>query len=171
MFYIVFVILLFIVSVTVHMFFCRGTSKPGLHAKAFCLIAGILGGLYAVCVFALQPANMLDPTSLWGLPFKITAGIIFLLMVPVYLCFYVLTGLTSPSKRILLTVSQRQEASYDEILAGVQKEDFITTRLSDLCASGCVAQVGERYILTSEGRKIAVVLDFMQFVLGRDVGG
>ena len=41
------------------------------------------------------------------------------------------------------------------------------TRLNDLCASGCVKQIDGRYVLTSEGQKIAATLDFMQLVLGR----
>jgi hypothetical protein len=171
MFYIVFVILLFIFSVMVHIFFCRTTSKPGLHAKAFVFIAVIFLCIYGAGVALLQNLGILDPRSVWGLPFKITAGIIFVLLVPIYLCFYVLTQLTSPSKRILLSISQRGELSHNDILASVKKEDFITSRLNDLCTSKCVKEVDGRYSLTSEGRKIALVLNMMQNVLGRDVGG
>ena len=82
-----------------------------------------------------------------------------------------LTQLTSPSKKILSTIAQRGEASYDDILASVKKEDFINTRLNDLCASGCVTQSNDRYVLTSEGRKIAAILNMMQSILGRKLGG
>jgi hypothetical protein len=171
MFYIVFIIVLFIASVLAHLSFCRKTSKPGLHAKAFIFTAGIFLGIYLVFVLALPYSGMLDPHFWWGLPFRITAGIIFILLVPIYLCFYVLTQLTSPSKKILLLISQSGELSRADMVTSVQKEDFITTRLNDLCASGCVVQMDGRYILTSEGQKIAATLNLMQFILGRNVGG
>lgn len=171
MFYIIFVILLFIVSVIVHIFFCRKATKQGLHAKAFIFMSAISLGVYIMGVLASQYSVVMDPHSLWGLPFRITAGIIFILLVPIYLCFYVLTQLTSPSKKILLTILQAGELSYTDILVSVQKEDFIMTRINDLSASGCVKLVNGRYVLTSEGQKIAVILNFMQFILGRNVGG
>jgi hypothetical protein len=171
MVYIVFIIVLFIASVTAHVFFCRKAAKPGLHARAFIFIVTILLGIYILAVVVLQYSGMIDPHSLWGLPFRITAGIIFILLAPIYLCFYVLTQLTSPSKKILLAISQSETLPYNGILSAVQDEDFVMTRLTDLCTSGCVRQVNGRYILTSEGRKIAVILDFMQLILGRNTGG
>lgn len=171
MFYVVLALLLFIVSVIVHIFFCRKKPKSGLHAKAFIFTAIISLGIYLTVVSAMPYSGILDAHSLWGLPFKITAGIIFLLLVPVYLCFYVLTQLTSPSQKILLTISQGGELSYNDILSCVKEEDFIASRLSDLRASGCVTQINGRYILTSEGQKVASVLNMMQSVLGRNVGG
>jgi len=171
MFYIVFAFVLFFASVVVHISFCRKTAKSGLHAKAFILTVIIFGGIYAAGISVLPHFGVIDPHSLCGLPFKITAGIIFILLVPIYLCFYVLTQLTSPSKRILAAIAQNGELSYKAILASVQKEDFITSRLNDLCASGCVIQIDGRYILTADGQKIAGTLNFMQFILGRNVGG
>ncbi len=171
MFYIVFVILLFIASVTVHIFFCRKTIKPGLHAKVFILTAMVFLGIYVVGVKTPLMASLLDPHSLWGFPFRITAGVIFVLLVPVYLIFYVLTQQMSPSKKILLTIAQRGEVSLSDILASVEQEDVITKRLSDLCMSGCVRLMEGRYTLSASGQKIAVVLNIMQHILGRDMGG
>lgn len=171
MFYILSVIILFIASVAVHILFCRQTTQPGLHAKAFIIIAIIFLVIYTLLVFALRSMGLLDPHSLWGLPFRISSGVIFILLIPVYLCFYVLTQLTSPSQKILLTISQRGEVSYADILASLEEENFIMTRLNDLCASGCVEQVGGRYILSREGQSIALFLNLMQGALGRKVGG
>ena len=171
MFYIVFAWGLFIASVIAHILFCRRTNKSGLQAKAYVFIGFVFLIIYTGGVLALQSLGMLDAHSLWGAPFKLTAGIIFVLLVPVYLCFYVLTQLTSPSKKILWAISQRKELSHSDIVACVQKEDFITTRLNDLCASGCVTQKDGRYALSSEGQKIAMVLDVMQRILGRPIGG
>lgn len=171
MFYIVLALLLFAGTVTTHVLFCRKTAKQGLHAKFFVNTAFLALGIYAVLVLTWDYPQTLDPHSLWGLPFKITAGAIFFLLVPFYLCFYVLTQLTSPSKKILSTISQRGELGYAEVLACVREEDFIASRLNDLCDSRCVVQNNGQYIITSEGRKVASILNAIQFVLGRKAGG
>jgi H+/gluconate symporter-like permease len=171
MFYIVLVLLLFMVTVAAHILYCRYTDKPGLHARIFVNMAILALGIYAALVFLLPTTGMIDAHSLWGMPFKVTAGAIFFLLVPFYLCFYVLTQLTSPSKKILLTISQRGELEYADVLACVKEEDFISSRLNDLCASRCVIQNNGRYIITSEGQKVAAILNAVQFFLGRNMGG
>jgi hypothetical protein len=168
--YVLFALFLFCLSVMVHVFFCRNTSKAGLHARAYVLIAIFLTGVYAAGVYFVDP-RMLDPRSFWGLPFKMTSGFIFVLLIPVYLSFYVLTQLMSPSKKILIALSRQGSLSYAGILASIEEEDFINTRLRDLCASGCVIQTGDRYALSASGQKIAMVLNIMQFILGRGIGG
>ena len=171
MVYILFALFLFCLSVTAHIFFCRRNTRPGLYAKVYIIIALILIGVYAAGVYGLGKVSIPDGHSLWGLPFKITAGVIFILLVPIYLCFYTLTQLMSPSKKILLTIARRGELSYSEIVSCVEEEDFIGTRLSDLCACGCATFIDGRYRLTPQGQKIAMTLDIMQCVLGRDRGG
>jgi len=171
MFYLILAMLLFIGTVIAHIIYCRKSGKPGLHAKPFVNMSFVALGIYVALVLALPNTGTLDPHSLWGLPFKISAGAIFFLLVPMYLCFYVLTQLTSPSKRILSVISQFKEAGYDDILSCVEKEDFIASRLNDLCASGCVIQKNGRYIITSEGQKVAAILNTIQIILGRNVGG
>lgn len=171
MFYIVFALFLFIASVTVHIFFCRNNSKSGLHAKMFIFTAVIFLCIYTAGAYAAGQGSFLDHGSMWGIPLKITAGLIFALLVPIYLSFYVLTQLMSPSKKILLSLSRRGDLSYEDILLCVEEEDFIGTRLSDLCTSGCVRQAQGRYALSPSGQKLAAVLDIMQRILGRGVGG
>jgi len=171
MFYVIFALLLYCVSVMIHIFFCRKTTKPGLQAKAYIIIAVILIGVYFAGVYTIGQGNFLDPHSLWGLPLKITSGVVFILLVPTYLMFYALTQLMSPSKKILLTIASQGNPSYADIMLGLQEEDFIGTRLNDLCACGCVSQIEGRYVLSLSGRKIAAFLNIMQHVLGREMGG
>jgi len=162
MFYILLATVLFISSVFVHILICRHTSKTGLQAKAFIVTAMVFLGVYGLGV-AILPVI--------GLSFKFTAAIIFFLLIPIYLSFYVLTQLTSPSKKILSAVSHGGEISFNDIVACVEKEDFIGSRLNDLCASGCVRVTDGRYILTANGQKIDAVLNLMQMILGRKAGG
>ena len=171
MVYVLFALLVFVVSVMTHIYYCRKKPKSGLQARAYVLIAIYFIGVYAAGVYCLENSGVLDGHSLWGQPFKITAGVIFVLLVPVYLSFYVLTQLMSPSKKILTCLAQQESLSYADILACVEKENFINTRLNDLCASGCVKEIGGHYTISASGKKIAAVLNFMQYVLGRDIGG
>ena len=170
--YVLFSLFLFCASVAAHIFFCRRASKPGLQAKTYILIFIFFAGVYVLGVFLAGQAQLLDPHSLWGLPFQITAGLISVLLAPVYVSFYALTQLMSPSKKILLSVSRHGSLSHQDILAAIEEEDFINTRLNDLIASGCVSRTGGGgYVLTPSGRNIAVVLNVMQRFLGRGMGG
>jgi len=169
--YVFFALLLFCASVMVHIFFCRKTTRPGLQARAYIFIAMIFMGVYIAGVYAAGQGMLLDPHSLWGLPFKITSGVIFILLGPVYLMFYALTQLMSPSKKILMSIGRGGNLSRADILARIEEEDFIGTRLRDLCVSGCARHTKDRYILNPSGQKIATALTIMQRVLGRDMGG
>lgn len=167
--YILFALLLFCSSVTVHVLFCRRRRGPGLQARAYLYIAAFFIAVYATGAHFM--AGTLDPHSLWGSPFKATAGILFVLSVPIYVSFYALTQLMSPSKKILICISRTGSASYEELLASADEEDFINTRLNDLVTSGCITTTDGRYALSGSGRRIAAVLSAMQFILGRDMGG
>ena len=171
MFYILLVIFLFIVSVIAHIIFSRTTAQRALHAKVFIFIITVALVVYVGLVLALQHTHFLDSHSLWGWPFSMTAGFILILFVPIYLSFYVLTQLISPSQKILFIIGERTEVSYDEILANLREENLIMIRLSELCSSGCVTEVGGRYRLSMEGKGIVMILKGMEFALGRKVGG
>ena len=171
MFYVVYAVALFIASVTAHILFCRYTPQPGLHTKVYGMIAGGFFIVYAAGAWTVQNWVLVDPNSLWGIPFIITAAVIFVLLIPFYLSFYVLTQLMSPSKKILLTVTKKGRLSDQEVVSCLEEEGFIATRLADLCTSGCVVDHQGRYVLTPAGRKIAGILNCMQRILGRGMGG
>lgn len=109
--------------------------------------------------------------ALYHWPLALTATIIYMLLIPNYLVLYVSTELVSPSKRILRIVSNKTQTDYHAILATLEKEDFIGTRLHELCQSGCVRDAGGTYHLTPSGRTIAVFLKIYQYLLGREIGG
>ncbi len=162
MFCALFAIGLFALSVIVHILYCRRLVQRKLHIKAYSYIAFIFLSVYVLGVLILRHE---------GLPFPMTAGVIFVLLIPTYLIFYILTQFISPSQKILSVLAHRQKLSYADIVACVEKEGFITTRLDDLCASGCVVQIKGGYLLSPSGKRIAAVLNLMQHVFGRGIGG
>ena len=169
MIYILFALLLFVGSVMAHIFFCRRRRNAGIQAKAYLYITAFFIAVYIIGAHFI--AGTVSPHSLWGSPLKITSGILFVLLIPFYLNFYTLTQLMSPSKKILICISRKGSASYEEILASIQEEDFIGTRLHDLITSGCVIETEGRYVLSPSGWGITTVLNRMQLILGRDIGG
>jgi len=164
-------IVLFFAAVMAHIFYCRKSPLAGLHAKAFGIIAIIFLGVYIGIILMVDHSQILGSQGLWVLPFRITAGVIYILLVPVYLIFYTLTQQTSPSKKILLSISEQGEMTLSDIMAVAEEQDFIAIRLEDLCLSGCVKVVEGRYILSASGQKIATVLNIMEHLLGRGIGG
>lgn len=171
MLYILFALLLFVGSVSVHIFYCRRSLQRGLHIKAYGFIAFIFFCIYTLGALGIHHWFLFKTGSLWSMPFKVTAGIVFILLVPFYLTFYRHTQLMSPSQKILLTMAQRGAVSFSDIVASIHEENFIGTRLADLCVSQCVRHEQGRYALGPSGKRIAMVLKMMQDILGRDMGG
>ncbi len=168
MLYIFLALLSFCACVGSHIHFCRSASKTVLHSKAFLGLVGCFLGIYAILCF-LVPAP--SPASVWGMPLKLTGGVLFVLCAPAYLTFYVLTQLMSPSKKILLVLRAQGGASYAQLVEAVRLEAFIDTRLNDLCASGCVIRQGDVCVLSPSGKSIAATLAFCQRLFGRNIGG
>jgi len=171
MVYVFFALLLFAGSVLVHVLYCRKAPRNCLHLRAYYLIALSFFCVYCVGVLAILPGSYLRGAGVWGMPLQITAGVIFILLVPFYLTFYRHTQLVSPSQKVLSTLSRRGALSFKDIVAGVQEEDFIGTRLADLCTSGCVVNDHGSYRLTTLGKVIVGALVAIQVILGRDIGG
>jgi len=151
---------LFTMTVVVHILFCRQQKTKGLQAKAFIFIALFFLLIYIVITVLFNQRS-----------FEWSSGLLFVLLVPVYLCFYVLTQLTSPSKKILQALDLQGPLNDKQIVAAIEEEDFINTRLHDLLISGCVVAHQDAYALTASGDKIAWILKAMQVTTGRGMGG
>lgn len=154
-----------------HVLFCRQTRALGLHSKVFIFISVAFFGAYVLGSMVVLYWGWIDQNSAWGLPLIITSGIVYVLLIPTYLTFYVLTQLMSPSKKILLMLQQKNVLSFDDAIRGIQEENFIGTRMAELRQSGCVVLKDGRYVLSASGVSIATILNVMQVLLGRDAGG
>ncbi len=162
-------LIVFAMAIILHLYFCRHHPQQGLQAKVFLLISTV--GLLMTGLIFLCLNRTMSPLSWWGMPLLVSSLLMYLLLVPTYLVFYVTTQLMSPSKKILQIVDQAQGASYEQILNRLEQERFIETRLEELEHSGCIKKEHGRFILTGHGLKIARVLGLYQCFLGRDIGG
>ncbi len=152
----------FVLSVVIHIGYCRKGSCAGLQAKAFVLIALVNGAVMIICFLFLTPSDM-------DLPY--TAALLYVLAIPLYLIFYVSTFLMSPSKNILRVVQDDRGATYEVVLQALERENFISLRLKELQDSGCAGRSGEKFVLTPSGRNIVRVLKIYQKVLGQTPRG
>ena len=149
---------IFLAAVAGHLLCCRKSAKKNLQAKLFTALA--TAGL---TVFVLVGA-------INQLPLLLTASVIYVLLVPVYLIFYVSTELVSPSKKIVQVLAAGPGV-YADLYKALERENFIMLRLEELEQSGCLRREGERYCLTASGQAIAKSLRVYQKLLGRAVGG
>ena len=162
MIHIAFAFSFFILSVAAHILYCRQLSSKALHAKVFVGFA-LAVALMMMCVFSRVTTNGN------GLPF--TAVVLYFLLIPAYLIFYVSTSLISPSKSILWAIQKGNGASREDLLSAISRENFVVLRLEELIASKCVRHEGDHFVLTVWGKTIVCILDVYQFFLGQKVGG
>jgi hypothetical protein len=151
--------LFFAADVIVHALYCRRQKRGELYAKFFIILSLMSFVLLAYFLSGISS------------DYKWCSILIFVLLVPVYLIFYVSTVLLSPSKKILQILESVPDADYELILSGLEKEDLISLRLKELADSGCVFVCEGRYQLTFAGQQTARVLKFCERMIGRPIGG
>ncbi len=171
MFYVITTFLIFFSCVALHLTICRRRQKGNLLMKEFARIA-----LCGFLVLVLGGFALIDrwggvSTSLWLAPLKWTSALMYLLLIPTYIIFYANTELTSPSKQIMVLISQNQSMSFEELLKHFTTQEFIISRLDDLVQTKCMRKENGRYQLTFDGVKIARALRIFQSLLGRPMGG
>lgn len=157
-------LILFFLAVLLHLWYCHKTTLKGLQAKAFVIIAvGIL--MFMGVLFIFIPFDPWEPALTW------TAIIIYLLLIPVYLIFYVTTSLISPSKKILQILQNQGKADYGQLLFAIKTDNMIEGRLQELIVSGCAYERQGKFFLTSHGKKLLVMSKLYRHLSGRYMAG
>ena len=166
MLYLITVILFFILSIILHIFFCRFKKGKVLYAKFFVLIA-LINLWMCVSVFErIKNIVEFNVPSLGLLPLQGTAMVIYLLLIPAYLVIYVTTQLQSPSKTILQLLSAHDGLTIKDLQKNFTDEAFIISRLNELFYTGCVKRTDKAYRLGASGRLILIWLNFYRCLLG-----
>ncbi len=165
MFDILIVVSVFFCVVCVHLGLCRLWGKRCLYVRELMMSVAIGLAVCALVLFggffpALSTAPRLIMTSLT----------LYVLLIPIYLCFYVLTILMSPSKKILILL-EKGPLSRTELHDGVAVEAFVQTRLEDLLVSSMVENKNGRLMLTPQGRMYLNVVEAFGVLMGRAKGG
>jgi hypothetical protein len=168
----IFVMLFFFLdAVFIHLIVCRKRSQEGLLLKPFIGIALTnLCLLWAAFWFSYKYVHS-DPSSIWSVNLHGCATVIYILLIPTYLVFYFSTQQMSPSKKILLLLSDKGPLSFQELLKHFSDQEFVLPRIKELIGIRCLVEHGGWYVLTPSGAQMANVYKIYQSVLGRTKGG
>jgi hypothetical protein len=170
MIYLLINLVFFVLVVVTHIGVCRRYKGKGLLVKAFCVMA-TAGLLLAVAAAVAIKGQVSHWSLIWQLPLFVTAMLIYILLVPTYIIFYVSTQLNSPSKEILLLIKKQGSMSREQLAAQMTDDKFIRPRLVDLKQTDYVTYKDSKYRLNPSGIKVARFLNFYQWLLGRELGG
>ncbi len=157
-------VVIFLSVVFCHLVICRYRDREKLYVREFLMLAlfglavSIAGSIY------LPKAIVIGPRLI------ITSVIFYILLIPTYLCFYVLTLLVSPSKKIL-SVLARGPLTKADIHGELEVEQFVQSRLADLLSSGLVTDHQGRLQLTAQGKAYCFIAQLFQSFIGRGQGG
>ena len=161
----------FLDAVFIHLIVCRKSPQEGLLLKPFIGIALTnLFLLWAVFWFSNSYARS-APSSIWSVHLYGCAAIMYILLIPAYLVFYFSTQQMSPSKKILLLLSDQGPLSFQELLKHFSDQEFVLPRIKELIGIRCLVEHGGWYVLTPSGAQMANVYKIYQSVLGRTKGG
>ena len=155
-------LLLFFLSVILHLGICRREKRAVLLVKTFL-------GMSAAGLVIFWGSRGVRPCALTDLP--VSATMLYVLLVLVYLSFYVNVKIVSPSKKILTLIREHGVMTFEELSKSFSNEEFISPRLEDLVGSGCVYREEGSYRLSQSGMQIGRMLEVYQKILGRPIGG
>ncbi len=165
-------LLVFVSVILVHIAWCRMRPRHQLGVVSFCWIA--LAGLVLYLTVGI-PSGKVDTKgflfSVWSAPLKLSAVVMYFLLIPTYLIFYFSVRLESPSKAIIILAKKSGEASYDDFAQYVTDNRFLMTRLQDLLDHNCIRLENGIYRLTTHGAMIANLLNIYEKIFGRGMGG
>ena len=162
----------FFLAVIFHISWCRCVKRNGLQVRAFFMIAVGLLCIKIAIELSTSPATLITGSyTVWTMPLKFTADIIYLLLGLFYLICYFSPRVESPSQRLLRTCSKADGSTLEELEKAVNNDDFIMTRMDDLLRCGYMRVVEGHYEILPPAIFVARVLVFYQKISGRGIGG
>lgn len=153
---------LFASVVILHAKVCRSKPCNNLYAKDFIIIASCC---WLLLLYALTHIHV------EGGRFILSALVLYILLIPVYLIVYVSMVLISPSKSLLFLLNNEKGLTLEELMNGFKGDALIDSRFEELLASGCMIEKSGKYVLTFNGQMIFQVLMAYQWLSGRQGEG
>ena len=171
MLYLILSILLFILSIVLHLIWCRHKDIQQLNIALFFYISSFCLLIYFVIVYVHPCFNTEDARSLWKFPLKLTAAFLYILFVPYYPVLYYSSLMHSPTQVMVLLIKDRGGLSWEELAHHINDERFIVARLNSLVKNGYIAFDGQYYRLVPKTILFCRILNIYQKLLGRAMGG
>lgn len=165
-------LIVFVLSILLHILWCRFKRGQSLRAASFLTIA--FAGLFfyiLILKFPMKIPDVFGGTDIWSMPLQFTAITMYIALVPLYLLFYYAIIIDSPSRFILNVLQKKEKVLYQEIINSMDGNYFITSRLNALIRHGYVEFNGNVYRLSSRGLRVAKILKLYEKISGRAMGG
>lgn len=169
MLYLLLSAIVFVLTVALHLLWCRYKGTEELHLTSF-VVMGLVS-LLAYFVMAPVVVNVNRLSPFWLLPLKNTAAVLYIFVLPFYLVFYYSTMIDSPSRRLIALIRAKGTLTYEELAGEITNERFIMTRLNPLVKYGYVHFDGKYYRLSPRAVGSCRIIVFYQKMLGRKIGG
>ncbi len=161
-------LLVFLGAILVHWIWCRAQKRVCLHIKSFLGIAA--AGLIALVLRVDVPTAPLSG-GVAVAPLGMSAILLYVLLVPVYLIFYFGTQVESPSRLLTVLLRERGLLTFEELSQVLDNDRLIRPRLEDLLKTGYIREENGCFILTGRGARLARCLELYQKLNGRGWGG
>ncbi|MBL8012683.1 MAG: hypothetical protein JNN05_02435, partial [Candidatus Omnitrophica bacterium] len=114
----------FLDAVVIHLIVCRKHRGPGLLLMPFVGIALVNLCLMGVVFWFFGNTFSSEPVSLWNVRMPSSAVGMYILLIPAYLVFYFSTQQMSPTKKILLLLSQEGPLRTSDLLTHFTDQEF-----------------------------------------------
>lgn len=166
--------LFFCLFVIIHIAWYRIKSEKKLEIQPILIIGGILLIVYLALLKKLSSLSLFiheNTFNFWNAPLIITSLVVYLLLIPFYMIFYISAEIESPSMKILLLVKEYGEISYEDLRGRFTDQTLLMPRVKDLISTGYVSYDGRYYSILPAGRRLVRILDIYQRCLGWRMGG
>ena len=162
----------FSMAVALHLFWCRMEKTKRLQVAAFFVAAALClsGYFYSSQYFwgRLPSEVLFSPV---GLTLNLTALVMYVLFIPIYLIFYYSVAIDSVSRSAMALIRAQEGIPYEEILSVMTDEKFLVPRINALVDTGYAHFDGKKYRLSAKAKLTCRVLAVYQALCGRDMGG
>lgn len=171
MIFIVASVILFILTVLVHIFFHRWLmGRGGVTIKIFSVfLFGFILNAFSIL--------FLFHTRKWGvIPLPVTSVFLYGLLSLSYIIFFAspFLGDESPSSKILLLVKKNGRMSLEKIKDNFSDEKLILKRLKDMMKAGLIEEKGgsqKKYRILPKGQKIVMFITFYRRLMACNLIG
>jgi len=105
------------------------------------------------------------------LPLIGSSVVLYLLLIPVFLQYYFMAYIESPSGRIMYLIGKSGRMSFEELEELIPENTLIMPRLSSMEENGYIEADKRRYYALLKGERVVQMMKLFQRVFGFEKGG
>ena len=166
-----FAIAIFLLSILLHIGIHRFLMYLGIRTVYTVMV--FLFGLFFLGILIYKYPFIEDQSSFWTMRFPIASCSLYALFVCVYLLFFLsfFYDAESPSAQLLAILRRSGPLPYKKILSYFTNKSLFTSRLEHLKKNGLLYIHNDRYVLSINGKILAMFFQRYRSFLRWDLGG